>query len=127
MSDALNRINSTINDFTTQSQFDSWLMELGKKKIPFNIRQKENFIRGCQVDVWITTHSDGTLLFDSDSAHIRGLCSVLSQVLCETATVQYSAFDSVTKHIPVIRKRGFQKLLNKAQSLLTQQHNDAII
>lgn len=121
MSTAIERINATVKDFTTQGQFDSWLMELGKKRIPYNIQQKQNFIRGCQVDVWVTVHSsEGTVLFDCESAHVRGLCSLISQVLAETVDVDYSAFENVTRHLPVIRKRGFQKLLNHAQSLLTQ-------
>lgn len=122
---ALDRINATVQDFTTQQQFDNWLFELGKTKAPRNIRDKQNFIRGCQVDVWLVADSEG-LLFDCDSAHVRGLCSVIAQVLDTTDdvnSVMFSDVANVTKYIPVIRKRGFQKLLNHAQTLLTSEHS----
>ena len=118
---AIDRINATVEDFTTQQQFESWLFEMGKTKPTHNIRQKCNFVRGCQVDVWITVEGD-ELLFDCDSAYIRGLCAVIGQVLSSAESAEqivFSDFANVTKYIPVLRKRGFQKLLNKAQTVLT--------
>ena len=73
------------------------------------------------MDVWITVEGD-ELLFDCDSAYIRGLCAVIGQVLSSAESAEqivFSDFANVTKYIPVLRKRGFQKLLNKAQTVLT--------
>lgn len=122
MSDSLEKINNTVQGLNTQQQFDAWLFELGKHEVSVNIRQKTNFVRGCEVDVWITTGADGDLIFDTDSQFVRGLCVLLQQVLNtveEPQAITFSDFANVTKYIPLVRKRGFQKLLNKAQSLLT--------
>ena len=122
MSDNLEKINNTVLSLNTQQQFDAWLFELGKNETAVNIRQKPNFVRGCEVDVWITTGADGDLIFDTDSQFVRGLCVLLQQVLNtaeDPQAVMFSDFANVTKYIPLVRKRGFQKLLNKAQSLLT--------
>lgn len=121
MNTAIDRINATVQDFTTQHQFENWLFELGRIKPTHSIRQKSNFVRGCQVDVWIALDGDD-LLFDCDSAYIRGLCVLIGQVLStaeDPNQIAFSDFANVTKYIPVLRKRGFQKLLNKAQTVLT--------
>lgn len=122
MSDILDKINNTVLGLNTQQQFEAWLFELGKNVITYDIRQKSNYVRGCEVDVWITCGADQKLIFDTDSQFVRGLCALLEQVL-NTAedphAISFSDFANVTKYIPLVRKRGFQKLLNKAQSLLT--------
>lgn len=122
MSDIIEKINNTVTGLNTQAQFDEWLFELGKNEITHNIRKKPNYVRGCEVDVWITCGTDGKLIFDTDSQFVRGLCVLLEQVLNtveDPQAVMFSDFANVTKYIPLVRKRGFQKLLNKAQSMLT--------
>lgn len=74
------------------SLFDTWeekyeyIIELGKKLPPLNDRHKkeENIIKGCQSTVWlISRHENGKVFFeaDSDAVIVKGLISMLIQVL----------------------------------------------
>lgn len=79
-----------ISDFEL---FDSWeekyeyIIDLGKKIAPLQEKYKteENIIKGCQSRVWLNAYLDDQqkLIFeaDSDAIIVRGLISMLVQVL----------------------------------------------
>ena len=81
--------DNIIEDF---SQLDDWmdkyamLIELGNSLVPLEEKQKspQNIITGCQSRVWLdATYKDGiiTYLGESDAVLVKGLVSLLIQVL----------------------------------------------
>lgn len=86
---------------------------------------RENFVRGCENDVWIKVlfnNDQPTVLIDSDSQLVRGVGSVVSSVLSkctkdQIAELKYNDFKELFKYLPVARQRGVQIILNKIQQL----------
>jgi len=83
--------DNIIEDF---SQLDDWmdkyamLIELGNSLVPLEEKQKspQNIITGCQSRVWLdATYKDGiiTYLGESDAVLVKGLVSLLIQVLSD--------------------------------------------
>ena len=65
MIETLEKISRTVSDFGNHSQFESWLLEVGKKAGsdlgPRNTRSicnDNNYVRGCTSNVWITGKQD---------------------------------------------------------------------
>lgn len=128
MEQHLQKYRNLVADFNTPQQYLNWLMELGKKSAVSNRSKfcvKENFVRGCQDDVWITVESSDTsitVLLDSDAQIVRGAGSVICSIVAnctkdQVAKLQYSDFKEIFQYLPVLRQRGIQIILNKIQQL----------
>jgi sulfur transfer protein SufE len=127
MIDNIEKFNNTVCDFTQPQQYTAWLLELGKN-LPVKDRAKlcvrENFVRGCQDDVWITVNFDNNqcaVQCDSSANTMRGVLSIIKSVVTnctkdQVLALQYNDFKPIFRYLPAIRQRGIQIILNKIQS-----------
>lgn len=110
-----------IDDF---SAFDEWfdkyamLIELGNQLPPITEAQRceQNLIQGCQSRVWLDAHVDpasGHVLFegDSDAVIVKGILSLLIQVLSDHAPA-----DIATADLYFIERIGLKEHLSPTRS-----------
>lgn len=111
--------------------FDNWndkyeyIIELGKKLKPLDAQFKvdENKIKGCQSNVWLTAHMEGSdLIFeaDSESVIVKGLVSLLVRVLSGHSPKEISGADlyfieriGMTSHLAQTRSNGLLSMLKQ--------------
>ncbi len=108
-----------IEDFTL---FDNWedkyayIIEMGKKLDPLDESHKtdENIVKGCQSQVWLhTDFQDDKVIFagDSDAVIVKGLISMLIQVLSEQSPEDIAQAD-----LYFIEKIGLKQYLSMTRA-----------
>lgn len=119
------------------SLFDSWeekyeyIIDLGKKLpvLDDEHRKEENIIKGCQSTVWLVAdQSDGRVFYkaDSDAVIVKGLISMLIQVLSGQKAV-----DIMNAKVDFINEIGMMQHLaqtrsNGLLSMIKQMKNYAL-
>ncbi len=123
--------------------FDDWedryryIIDLGKKlpAMAEDLKTEENFVHGCQSQVWISHCFDpdtGTLNFsvESDAHIVRGLAAMVMAAFNQKTPQQISAFDiddyfaqtQLIRHLSPTRGNGLKSMVRKikqvAQELL---------
>ena len=126
MSNKLKIYNDKVKNFVSTEQFIDWLFLLGDvEHITENIRQKENYVKGCQSDVWITvTRQNDTFNFiiDSDINFVRGIGKILTEVYSgytaeEISKIKFAHFKNIAQYLTLPRKKGMQIMINKIHNL----------
>ena len=84
--------------FESSNDKNFYLMDLGNKLNPLDEKDKvdENKIKGCQSQVWLTSHTNhGRIFFeaDSDSEITKGLISILIRILSNHTFDEVIKFD----------------------------------
>lgn len=116
--------------------FDSWedrykyIIDLGKELSPMDPAYKsdEHLVRGCQSQVWLVEHKEGTRLFfdaDSDAFIVKGLLGVVLAAYNGKTPEQIRQFDiaayfeqlNLLQHLSSTRGNGLQAMVKKIQSL----------
>lgn len=129
------------------SLFDSWdekyeyIIDLGKKLPPLEQEYKkdENKVKGCQSTVWLVAATeDGKVYFkaDSDAVIVKGLISMLIQVLSghqpeEIVAAPLTFIDKIgmTTHLAQTRSNGLRAMVKQMKNFalafqLQQQANN---
>lgn len=129
------------------SLFDTWdekyeyIIDLGKKLPPLEQEHKkdENKVKGCQSTVWLVAATeDGKVYFkaDSDAVIVKGLISMLIQVLSghqpeEIIAAPLSFIDKIgmTTHLAQTRSNGLRAMVKQMKNFalafqLQQQANN---
>ena len=133
MLETLEKISRTVSEFGTHNQFESWLLEVGKKAGsnlgPENTRSicnDNNYVRGCTSNVWITGKQNKDtwkFSFYSNTLFTNGIV----HVLCETCNgmttdqvnqVKFSDFDLIAGHITLTKKKGLQAMINHIKNIV---------
>jgi len=133
MLETLEKISRTVSDFGTHNQFESWLLEVGRKagsdlgpKNTRNICNDNNYVRGCTSNVWITGKQNKDtwkFSFYSNALFTNGIV----YVLCETCNgmttdqvnqVKFSDFDPIAGHITLNKKKGLQAMINHIKNIV---------
>lgn len=133
----------TINEIEEEivenfSLFDTWeekyeyIIELGKKLPPLDDQHKkeENIIKGCQSTVWLVARNENGRIYyeaDSDAVIVKGLISMLIQVLSGQ-----SADEILHADISFINRIGMMQHLaqtrsNGLLSMIKQMKNYALV
>lgn len=120
------------------SFFDDWeeryryIIDLGKKlpPLPAEHKTEENFLHGCQSQVWIIHRYDpasNTLYFDvdSDAFIVRGLLAMVLAAYNGKTPADILAFDiegyfnqtSLIKHLSPTRGNGLKAMVKKIQAI----------
>jgi cysteine desulfuration protein SufE len=136
---------NSINDIKENFKFlDDWeerygyVIDLGKQAptLPANYRTDDNYIHGCQSQVWFVSHYDVNnnrfyVLVDSDALIVRGLAAVVMTAFNGKSPKEIADFDmealfqelDLLKHLSPTRGNGLramvQKIQNSARKLLT--------
>jgi cysteine desulfuration protein SufE len=108
-------------DFLYQS-----LLDYGKT-IPdnFDIRFKENYINGCQSQVWIIGHkidNRWNFTLDSDSLMVKGIGKIVIDTFNDLATdeillISFHQFKPLAVTLSTQRQRGLQAIINKIHTI----------
>lgn len=119
------------------SFFDDWeeryryIIDLGKKlpPLPDEFKNESNLLHGCQSQVWIIHHFDGsnhTLSFDvdSDAFIVRGLLAMVLAAYNNKTPAEILAFDiegyfnqtGLIKHLSPTRGNGLKSMVKKIQA-----------
>lgn len=117
--------------------FEDWeekygyVIDLGKELPPLSEEQKieENFIHGCQSQVWIESKWDnGKLLLsaDSDAIIVKGLVALVLAAYHGKTVDEIKAFDidayfeelGLLKHLSPLRGNGLRSMIEHIQSLV---------
>ena len=108
-------------DFLYQS-----LLDYGKS-IPDNIsiRTKENYINGCQSQVWVVgsiTDNRWTFTLDSDAIMVKGIGKIVLDTYNDLTTeeilsITFHHFKSLTILLSTQRQRGLQAIINKIHTI----------
>jgi sulfur transfer protein SufE len=133
MLETLEKISRTVSDFGTHNQFESWLLEVGRKAGsnlgPINTRNicnDNNYVSGCTSNVWITGKQNKDtwkFSFYSNTLFTNGIV----HVLCETCNgmttdqvnqVKFSNFDPIAGHITLNKKKGLQAMINHIKNIV---------
>ena len=118
--------------------FDSWedryryIIDLGKKlpAMPNEFKTDDNFVHGCQSQVWIHGDYDNTthcinLLVESDAHIVRGLAAMVLAAYNNRSPQEILDFDidkyfeqtQLIQHLSPTRGNGLKSMLKKIQSL----------
>lgn len=114
------------------SFFDSWedrykyIIDLGRELPPMDEqhRTEQNFVRGCQSQVWLTSREEsGKLYFDADSDAfiVKGLLAVVLAAYNGKSPEAILAFDiedyfsrlNLLKHLSVTRGNGLRAMVKR--------------
>ncbi|WP_185267856.1 SufE family protein [Halopseudomonas xiamenensis] len=114
------------------SFFDSWedrykyIIDLGRELPPMDEqhRTEQNFVRGCQSQVWLTSREEGGKLYfdaDSDAFIVKGLLAVVLAAYNGKSPEAILAFDiedyfsrlNLLKHLSVTRGNGLRAMVKR--------------
>lgn len=117
--DLLKELND--RDFLYQS-----LLDYGKS-VPDNhsIRTKDNYINGCQSQVWIVgnnTDNRWTFTLDSDAIMVKGIGKIVLDTFNDLTTeeilsISFQQFKSLAVTLSTQRQRGLQAIINKIHNI----------
>jgi len=125
----LNGYIELIKSFDDTEFLYDMFMENGKalaKKKDFNIRLQENYVSGCQSQVWIVgqKHNDTwTFLFETDTYMIYGIGKILLDTFNnlpaeEIKKITYHDFKPIAAVLSSQRQRGLQSIINKIHTIV---------
>lgn len=110
----------------------AYIIDLGRKLPPFpdEERTEENFVHGCQSQVWVAHHRDsdsGKLFFviDSDAMIVKGLAAIVLIALNARKPDELLAVDvddvfkeiDLFRHISPTRGNGLRSMVAKIQGI----------
>ena len=120
----------------TLSFFDSWedrykyIIDLGKEipELDSRFKNDDYIVRGCQSQVWIHHHFDGSNLWfdaDSDAFIVKGLLGVVLAAYNGQKPEQVIAFDiesyfdslGLLKHLSQTRGNGLKAMVAKIKNM----------
>lgn len=125
----LNEYINLIKDFDSVEVFYDMLMENGKKiakNKQYNIRQQENFVNGCQSQVWLTgsfANDQWKFLFETDTYMVYGIGKIILDTFnnlssAEIKQITYHDFKPVASVLSSQRQRGLQAIINKIHTIV---------
>ncbi len=131
--------NPTLEDVLDSFEFlDDWeeryafIIDLGKQlpAFPDDARIEENYVHGCQSQVWLISHYDETsgklyLLIDSDALIVRGLAALILVALNGKPPRDLLATDidelferlDLFNHISPTRGNGLRSMVGKIRDI----------
>jgi len=131
--------NPTLEDVVDSFEFlDDWeeryafIIDLGKQlpAFPEDARIEENYVHGCQSQVWLISHYDETsgklyLLIDSDALIVRGLAALILVALNGRPPRDLLATDidelferlDLFNHISPTRGNGLRSMVGKIRDI----------
>ncbi|MBS3804278.1 MAG: SufE family protein [Oleiphilaceae bacterium] len=134
---------TTIDDVIEDMEFlDDWedryayIIDLGKQlpTFPDEARTEENFVHGCQSQVWLTEYVDPDtgqmyLLIDSDAMIVRGLAAIILVALNGRTPRELLTLDidelferlDLFRHISPTRGNGLRAMVGKIRDRAAQQ------
>ena len=138
-------VQTSVKEIEENFEFlDDWeerygyIIDLGKQapSLPDDFRIEDNYIHGCQSQVWFVYHFDTKenklyVLVDSDAMIVRGLAAVVMAAFNGRSPKEIAEFDmedlfkklDLLKHLSPTRGNGLramvQKIQNSAQNLVT--------
>ncbi|MDX1589577.1 MAG: SufE family protein [Oleiphilaceae bacterium] len=110
----------------------AYIIDLGKKLPPFpdDQRVEENYVHGCQSQVWLIHHRDPEdgrlyLLIDSDAMIVRGLAAIILTALNAREPSDLLKVDvdglfrelDLMRHISPTRGNGLRAMVGKIQNI----------
>jgi len=109
----------------TIDAFWVWLDELGETINEPYIRTQQNYVNGCQSQVWIVGNvRNGVWNFvaDSDSRMVRGICRIVLDVFngCSSeqiAAIKFHDFKPLAQMLTGLRQRGLQAVINRFHTI----------
>ena len=132
-------VENTVEEIKDNFEFlDDWeerygyVIDLGKKipSMPEEHKIKDNYIHGCQSQVWFIHCFDQTnnrlyILVDSDAMIVKGLAAVVMTAFNGKPPKEISAFDmealfqdlDLLKHLSPTRGNGLRAMVQKIQSV----------
>ncbi|MBL3555544.1 MULTISPECIES: SufE family protein [Marinobacter] len=134
--------DTTLEDVLDGFEFlDDWeeryafIIDLGKQLPPFpdEERTEENYVHGCQSQVWLIHHYDGPsgklyLLIDSDAIIVRGLAAIILVALNGKTPRDLLATDidelfeqlDLFRHISPTRGNGLRAMVSKIRDIAAE-------
>ncbi|SFR57218.1 Cysteine desulfuration protein SufE [Marinobacter daqiaonensis] len=113
----------------------AYIIDLGKQlpTFPDDERLEENFVHGCQSQVWLIHHYDEDsgklfLLIDSDAMIVRGLAAIILVALNGRTPRELLATDvdelfeqlDLFRHISPTRGNGLRAMVGKIRDIAAQ-------
>jgi len=110
----------------------AYIIDLGKQlpAFPEEERKEENYVHGCQSQVWLIHHRDPEtgrlyLLIDSDAMIVRGLAAIILAALNARDPKDLLAVDvddlfsqlDLMRHISPTRGNGLRAMVGKIQGI----------
>lgn len=125
----LNHYISIAESHKTESALSAWLLELGRRNTKFggdHIRQRENFVNGCQSQTWLMgqcVNGVWSFRFESDSYFVQALGRIVSDTFSgltreQIQQITYHDFKPLAARLNIHRQRGLQAFINRVHSLL---------
>ena len=113
----------------------AYIIDLGKKlpSFPDEERREENYVHGCQSQVWLIHHQDDDgklyLLIDSDAMIVRGLAAIILTALNARKPDELLSVDveklfeelDLMRHISPTRGNGLRAMVGKIQNIARAQ------
>ncbi|MDL0431526.1 SufE family protein [Marinobacter sp. TBZ242] len=134
--------DTTLEDVVDGFEFlDDWeeryafIIDLGKQLPPFpdDERTEENYVHGCQSQVWLIHHYDEEsgklyLLIDSDAIIVRGLAAIILVALNGKTPRDLLATDidelfeelDLFRHISPTRGNGLRAMVSKIRDIAAE-------
>ena len=114
----------------------AYIIDLGKKLPPFPEAEKreENYVHGCQSQVWLIHHSDAQsgrlyLLIESDAMIVRGLAAIIMTALNGRTPDELLSVDvesifedlDLMRHISPTRGNGLRAMVGQIHNIAQQK------
>lgn len=126
---ALEKLNSYIKlvtDLNDTGLLYQCLLDLSKDiETDINIRIPNNYVNGCQSQVWITGHctdSKWHFKFDSDALMVKGIGKIILDTFnglasSEIQNITFHNFKPLAATLSTQRQRGMQAIINKIHQI----------
>lgn len=114
----------------------AYIIDLGKQlpAFPDDERVEENYVHGCQSQVWLIHHLDEDdgklyLLIDSDAMIVRGLAAIIlvalngkapRELLCTDIDELFERLD-LFRHISPTRGNGLRAMVGKIRDIAARE------
>ena len=115
-----------LDDWEARYQY---IIDLGKSlpEMPVSDRTDESVVRGCQSQVWLTSHREGDRLWfqaDSDAFIVKGLLGVILAAYNGQTSASVLAFDidgyldqlDLLRHLSSTRSNGLRAMIDRIRS-----------
>ena len=115
-----------VKDLSDSGLLYQSLVDVGKGiSTNINIRSSENYVNGCQSQVWITgkcVNNSWRFTFDSDAIMVKGIGKIVLETFDNMSTeeirsVTFHNFKPLAAVLSTQRQRGLQAIINKIHQI----------
>lgn len=127
----MNKLDSYISQLKNSPNFNDWILSLATTYVSpeEKIRSRENLVRGCETELWITGHEEDSkwvFVYDTNTMFTKATAKVVTDCCSELSStdiqgIDFMDFSEFAQYLSFNRKRGIQLMLNHIKTIVDRQ------